>query len=123
MSELSEAMLKHAMNWEDISVRRRKNYLHLQEKIGEFALIPLLDDATVPLGFPVRVANRNSIREALFRAEIYPPVHWPINECVPDEFTESHTLSREIMTLPCDQRYNEEDLDRMIEVFKRATVR
>jgi len=52
----------------------------------------------------------------LFDDNIYPPIHWNIDNIVPDEFEESHVLSHHIMTLPCDQRYGKNDMKRMAEI-------
>jgi len=38
---------------------------------------------------------------------VSPPVHWPIDESTFKEFPESIWLSRHILTLPCDHRYDE----------------
>ena len=52
---------------------------------------------------------------------IYPPIHWSLSGLVPDTFVESHRLSLETMSLPCDPRYDERDMDRMIEAIRAAT--
>jgi hypothetical protein len=78
-----------------------------------------LPDGVVPLGFPVRLKERDRVRQALFDARIYPPVHWPIAEVVPNEFGASHQLATEIMTLPCDQRYGAPDVERMVLEVRR----
>ncbi len=57
--------------------------------------------------------------------EIYPAVHWPIADVVPPEFETSHRLAGEIMTLPCDQRYDRSDMERILarmRALKPATV-
>jgi hypothetical protein len=52
---------------------------------------------------------------------IYPPLRGSLSGLVPDTFVESHWLSLETMSLPCDQRYDERDIDRMIEAVRTAT--
>ena len=74
----------------------------------------------VPLGFPLRVLERDRVRDALFDQEIYPPVHWPLKGVVPRRFVESHRLSAEILTLPCDQRYCPDDMERMASIVTKA---
>jgi dTDP-4-amino-4,6-dideoxygalactose transaminase len=83
-------------------------------------MFPELPEGVVPLGFPIRVRPRDSIRTALFQQEIYPPVHWPLEACVPASFEASHHLADEIMTLPCDQRYDADDMRRIAAALREA---
>lgn len=116
MSELSTTLLDR-LPFDLVAKRRRKNYAHLQSALAAYSLLGPLPPSVVPIGFPIRVQNRDRVRDALFRKEIFPPVHWPIGSHVPAEFTASHTLAAEIMTLPCDQRLSESDIERMIDAF------
>ncbi|HZS70356.1 MAG TPA: DegT/DnrJ/EryC1/StrS family aminotransferase [Candidatus Acidoferrum sp.] len=113
MSDVSQMLLLHTFDYAAIAQARRENYARLAGRLGGIALFPSVPPHVAPLGFPVRVEARDRVREALFAACIYPPVHWPISDIVPDRFTDSRRLSREILTLPCDQRYTPEDMDRM----------
>lgn len=116
MSSLSQALLLHRFNYEGIARQRIENYRVLAERLGRFAVFPHLSDGVVPLGFPARFPERDRLREALFKADIYPPVHWKLDGVVPRQFEQSHRLSAQIMTLPCDQRYNFNDMERMAEI-------
>jgi hypothetical protein len=118
MSELSSLLLDHANDYESIAASRRRNFSQLAAALPEFAMFRELPNEVVPLGFPVRVRERDSIAQGLHGHEIYPPVHWPIQDIVPKEFQASHRLAQEIMTLPCDQRYSSEDLNRLVQTFK-----
>jgi len=114
MSDLSLMILKNAVNWQRVSKQRRDNYKFLASGLGEIALFPELPSGIVPLGFPIRLKERDRIRETLFTKKIYPQVHWSIAGFVPDAFVASHRLANEIMTLPCDQRYDESDMERIV---------
>ncbi|MDI6828589.1 MAG: DegT/DnrJ/EryC1/StrS family aminotransferase [Armatimonadota bacterium] len=103
MSELSRVLLMYAFDYNEIVKRRIENYLVLAEGLTEVALFPHLPEGVVPLGFPIRVHERDRIRETLFAQNIYPPVHWQISGVVPSEFNDSHRLAKDIMTIPCDQ--------------------
>jgi hypothetical protein len=72
------------------------------------------------MGCPIRTKNRDEIRQALFKEHIYPPIHWSIRGVVPEFFEDSHRLSNEIMTLPCDQRYGREDMEKISELILRT---
>lgn len=116
MSELSMILLMHGFDYSTITKRRVDNYRTLSDKLSNLALFPKLSSGVVPLGFPIRVKNRDQVRQMLFNHEMYPPLHWPIQDVVPEEFKESHRLAAEIMTLPCDQRYDSSDMNRMAQL-------
>ena len=120
ISELSKMMLMHSFDYSKIAQKRIDNYQVLSEKLNGLALFPNLPLGVVPLGFPVRMKNRDRLRRALFNHQIYPPVHWPLQGVVPEEFRDSHKLVNEIMTLPCDQRYGNKDMEWMAEVIRGA---
>ena len=113
MSQLTQMMLRHSFDYPVIAQKRIENYQHLNSVMGSVALFPKLPDQVVPLGFPIRVKDRDRVRQALFDHEIYPPLHWPIHDIVPEKFSDSHRLAAEIMTLPCDQRYDLEDMEQI----------
>ncbi len=111
------------MRWFDYSAiaeRRRRNYAILGEALGRFAIFPDLPDQVVPLGFPMRAKDRDQLQQVLFHREIFPPIHWPIEGVVPAEFGASHRLAAEILTLPCDQRYGNADMERMARLVLEA---
>jgi dTDP-4-amino-4,6-dideoxygalactose transaminase len=119
MSPLAKTLLLHGFSYPAIAQRRIDNYGLLADRLGGIALSPTLPPGAVPLGFPIRVADRDRIRHKLFEREIYPPVHWPVPDLVPQEFEDSHRLSTQIMTLPCDQRYASSEMNEMAEIVLR----
>jgi hypothetical protein len=120
MSEFSGHLLDHAFNYSAITQNRRANYLQLLKHLHEFALFQELPAGIVPLGFPVRLHSRDAVLRGLMREQVFPPIHWALNGLVPDAFVASHNLARETMTLPCDQRYDGDDMRRISEVFLRS---
>lgn len=119
MSKLAHRLLQYAFNYSEIAQTRRENYQALLELIPEFAIFPQLTEGVVPIGFPVRMENRDGVRERLFALDIYPPIHWGVHDLVPGKFLDSCRLAREIMTLPCDQRYNVRTMQKMAELVKQ----
>jgi dTDP-4-amino-4,6-dideoxygalactose transaminase len=119
MSEISKTILTSGFDWSAMVQQRVRNYEVLAAKLSRVAVFPNLFSNVVPLGFPIRVKNRTQVRQTLFDHEIYPPIHWPIEGLVPEKFRHSHHLASEIITLPCDQRYNSEDMERMAQLVLR----
>jgi dTDP-4-amino-4,6-dideoxygalactose transaminase len=120
MSDLSRGLLGTCFDFDAIARRRCANYDRLAARLGDIALFAERPSGAVPLAFPIRVKARDRIRQGLFDQHIYPPVHWSLRGLVPDSFAESHCLSLEVMSLPCDQRYGERDMDRTSAAVRAA---
>lgn len=70
------------------------------------------EDMDCPLFVPILVANRNKVRSSLIENQIYCPIHWPkVEGCI------SNIYDGEL-SLICDQRYNEADMERIIYVLR-----
>jgi hypothetical protein len=122
MSEFSGHLLDQCFDFSVIARIRRVNYLQLLKLLGDFALFRELPAGVVPIGFPVRLHHRDAVRQELFREQVFPPVHWALSGWMPDSFAASHNLAKEMMTLPCDQRYDGDDMQHVSEAFLRALV-
>jgi dTDP-4-amino-4,6-dideoxygalactose transaminase len=120
MSDLSRAILLGGTDFRAVAERRRANYARLAAALWDIAIFPELPDDVVPLGFPVRVLDRDAVRARLYADDVYPAVHWPLTGAVPAGFTDSHALERAIMTIPCDQRYDEADMRRIGSLVRAA---
>ena len=123
MSQLSRVLLSKCFDYYDIIRRRVNNYRTLASRLAEIAIFAEISPGIVPLGFPVRLKNRDEVRQVLIEEHVYPPIHWSIRDIVPDVFTDSHRLSKEIMTLPCDQRYDVEDMERVAQLIRKEMAR
>ena len=99
--------------------RRRANFARLHERLSNYSPYSTLPPEVVPLGYPIVLANRESVQRALFAANMFPPVHWPLAGHVPAEFVEAHRLSERLLTLPLDQRCSFDRLDAMAEIVRR----
>ena len=120
MSDFSRRLLKQGFDYRQIAEVRRSNFNCLLERLDDYAIYHELPAGVVPLGYPCICRNRDQVIDSLYGQLIFPPVHWAINGFVPDEFLQSHTLSNQIMTLPCDQRYDSEDMNRIADAFLKV---
>jgi hypothetical protein len=120
MSGTTEAILRESFDYAAIARQRRENYQALATRLGHLAIFPVLPEGVVPLGFPIRLRDRERVRQEFFREDIFPPMHWPVPPSVPREFSDSYQLSGESLTLVCDQRYDLEDMERTCDVLLRS---
>lgn len=123
MNLLSKILLEHSFDYSCIIEKRIENYKVLNNYLSQFALFPDLPADVVPLGYPIHLENREYVRKMLFDNNIYPPVHWPIRDIVPQKFVESHHLADTILTLICDQRYTPIDMQRIAEIVLQYAKR
>ena len=68
-----------------------------------------------PIFVPILTTNREAIRKKLIENEIYCPIHWP----KPNDKCESNLYELEL-SLICDQRYNEADMQRIVDVINNC---
>ncbi len=122
MSEMSKMLMTSAFDYASIAQRRVENYQVLAYELSHLALYPSLEPGVVPLGFPVRLANRDEVIKMLYTQDIYPPVHWPFRGILPKKFSESYRLLGDIMMLPCDQRCDKEDMLRLARLVGQSAV-
>lgn len=109
---------------DDIKGIRRKNHTILTEGLEGIENIepvfPELPDGVVPLFYPVYIMNkRDEIRQRLVDNDIYCPVHWPTPPQVKlERLTGAAKVYSAIMSIPCDQRYSEDDMERVLTVLR-----
>ena len=122
MSNLSKAIL-NTVDFNTLIYKRRENYNYLLSCIHNLdkikILYPILSDDVCPLGFPVILKKRDSLRKYLINNNIYCPVHWHLTEDIPKKFSYSYSLSKKILTIPCDQRYSIKDMKMIVEKVKK----
>ena len=100
-----------------IAQRRMRNAHVLREGLKRLPhvkeLMEQIEDV-VPLFIPIYVNNRDEVRRAMFDAGIFCPVHWPNQQTAHAQALAKHELS-----LIIDQRYNEADMNRIVEIVEK----
>lgn len=114
MDDFSFEILK-TLDIKLIKRKRRNNARILLNGIRDISSIeplilnPLLESAT-PLFIPIMLEKdkRNSLRSYLIQHNVYCPVHWPNSKQTLSE------ISQYELSLICDQRYTQKDMDYII---------
>lgn len=99
--------------------KRRKNAQYLHDHLKGVRFVGDLTDNAVPLFVPAlfdTIEQRNAIRKKLIEAQIYCPIHWPKPTQIPSNFEANKIYDTEL-SLICDQRYNVDDMRRVVEVI------
>lgn len=119
MSKLTQRMML-GIDFNAVAQRRRENYLMLQNSLGKENNLQLhLEDDAVPMVYPYLVSVEG-LREKLIENKIFVARYWPnvLEWCKEDEF--EYLLARQMQPLPLDQRYGEEEIEKIIKttIFK-----
>lgn len=122
MSRLSRSVLAASDAHAD-GRSRRDNYAALHRLLAEWALFAEPDVAYAPLGFPLRAPSAAELVRALAVQRIYAARHWADLPSAADAFPAEHRLAGELVTLPCDYRYSEDDMRRMADAVIGALRR
>ncbi|MED9969845.1 MAG: hypothetical protein UFA98_07550 [Ruminococcus sp.] len=110
MSLLTHNLLG-AIDYENVRKKREQNFNYLHEHLKEYNTLKLI----VPQGaftYPFCANNGMFIRKMLSAKRIYIPTLWPNVLNSDDRIAKEYAT--EILPLPCDQRYNFNELDEII---------
>ncbi|MCM3610430.1 hypothetical protein M4S82_04140 [Planococcus sp. MERTA32b] len=114
-----------ALDAEELKQKRKSNYLALYSGIqniqGVKPLFALSDERVCPLFFPVMIKKeeRGRIRGRLTEEGIYCPIHWPLPpQLETEKLGTTKAVFDEILSIPCDQRYGEDDMKRIVSVLE-----
>lgn len=86
---------------------------------GDCALVcdDLSQITNAPLYFPIYIENRAELQKRLAQHHIYAPVLWPVcNSAIQINETIAYIFNH-LLAIPCDQRYDEDDMNRIIKVI------
>ncbi len=104
--------------------RRARNLAAFRSALGEVRGVRVVEApfaATLLFDSPGR---REQVRAALVAARVYPAVLWPLEERLHPDVPPRHCeLSRRLLSLHCDFRYGERDMERVAEAVRRALSR
>ncbi len=115
-SRMIEALAGTALT--PLSQARGTNWRTLARGLGDYALWPEID-VPAPLAFPILTEDAAAAQRAMAEERIWAPRHWADLPSPPDEFPEEADLSRRLLSLPCDHRYTEADMMRIVEAVRR----
>lgn len=108
MSKLTENLLR-GIDYESVERRRFENFLFLHETLGPNNKL----DIRVPNGpfmYPFYAENGDEIKKELQKRKVYIPTLWPNVLEMCDTSDLEYRLAKNIVPLPCDQRYSIEDM-------------
>lgn len=119
MSRLTRHILQTTdAGW--VAERRRANHQYLLERLAELAVLPQEELGFVPFGFPIWTKDRQGLSAQLAAQGIFAAHHWPSLPSPARDFPEAHQWAECILTLPCDQRYDQDDMAQIVAAVRGA---
>jgi len=117
MSKLTQRIMQ-SIDYETAAKSRRENYLMLDDALGGENLIELpFEDDVVPMVYPYLVPVKG-LRERLIENKVFVARYWPnVLEWTTKDDIE-YLLAFQMQPLPVDQRYREEEMEKIITVIQ-----
>lgn len=121
MSALTHNILR-SIDYERVEQTRTSNAKRLDAWLGENNLLTVKNMTGAYL-YPYFCADGEKLRKKLIERKIFVPVLWQnvLEDC--DIDTAEYNFSKNMVPLPCDQRYTENDMDEVIAAVKELEER
>lgn len=120
MSRLTDNLLR-GIDYDTVKKVRRENFALLHERLAPINGLEL----NIPDGafmYPLYVKDGARARAELQKIKIYIPTLWPdvYDICGEDEL--EYDMAKNILSLPCDQRYGKEDMEYIVQKIKECVL-
>lgn len=114
MSNLTKALTK-GIDTENSKIKRLENFNFLHENLKMLNSLTIeLDCDDVPMVYPLYIETEG-LREKLIKNKIYIAKYWEgINKNIPE-----FDLLKFLISLPIDQRYNTNDMQKIINIIRK----
>lgn len=116
MSNFTQRVMQ-SIDYENVTVARRVNFLQLHDHLVSTNILSVQMDAdAIPMVYPYMTESKG-LRNHLIKNKVYPAKYWPnVDEWVIGDSIESK-LANYMVPLPIDQRYGNEEMNRIIKLI------
>ncbi len=108
---------------ENLKQIRRNNYQIILEGLRNSDSIRVLfnnlNEGEIPLYCPILCSRRSEFQELLQNNVVYAPIVWPKAGICPKVDSDADYIYNQILCVPIDQRYDTDDMHRVISVVDR----
>lgn len=119
MSKLTDNMMR-VIDYGRSMAQRSSNYSLLFKKLSGWNQLTLPEHVKGAFSYPLLIHDAGKIRSRLIEEKIYIPQYWRevLNRGLPEDSVERQ-YAKNIIWLPCDQRYGETEMDYVVEKIGR----
>lgn len=118
MSKLTHTILE-SIDYDDYKEIRNRNFKILHDELSSINKLSIdLNAIDGPICYPLLV-DKDNVRVKLINKRIFVPIYWPnVLKWTTEKMFENH-LAKNLLALPLDQRYNEDDMLHIINYLKQ----
>jgi phage pi2 protein 07 len=113
------------ISFSNLTNKRFKNLKFIYENLNKDLFLFNYEDIKSPFLLPLKFeseSEREYIKNILIKNYIYPPIRWDIEKYIPSKYSYEHELSKIMLTLPIDQRYEPDDLSKAVDILNQAKL-
>ena len=120
--EMSDYSKNYIENY-NISVlsQRARNYNTLSSKLNnkniKLCFDNYLREVDIPFSMPILCKKRDELRKYLMENQVYCAIHW--NQDFMSDDVRNEQLSHQILSIPIDERYSENDMNDLAEILNK----
>lgn len=118
MSDTTKQILYH-INYDKVITRRRENfkYLHAALIAKNQLQLPTLDSFVCPMVYSYKAKTNRNLRKELIENKVFVARYWPNVEEI-EGFETEYAFAMNVIPIPCDQRYSDEEMNRIINIIQ-----
>ena len=117
MSRLTEGIMR-SIDYTAKANKRIRNFHTLDKALRDTNRFKwAMDYGTIPLVYPYYLENGEQLRQHLIDHQVFCARYWPnvLEWCKPMDW--EYQLAENLVCIPIDQRYNEEDMEKILEIL------
>lgn len=116
MSFQTKWILDH-INYKNVVDCRRENFRYLHETLGgqNSLFLPDIDSFVCPMVYPFKTETSSNLRKELIYNKVFVAKYWP-NVEEQKGFETEYNMAVNVIPIPCDQRYCQEEMNRIIKI-------
>ncbi len=118
MSNLTHRLLS-GIDYEEVKRKRIENFHYLHRKLKDSNQLNIdLNKDSVPMVYPYLIDNGRELKKKLIQNRIFVATYWPNVKDWAIEKSVELNLYNNLISLPIDQRYGEEEMNQIISLIK-----
>jgi len=123
MSLLTERLLS-SIDYKKIKARRESNFQYLHSQLDTINLIKMPSELIIgPMLYPFLYSrNTNKLKNELLKERFFSATYWPECERRVHKNSTEYKMIKNMLPLPCDQRYNQGDMKRINAVLHNHLI-
>ena len=117
MSDTTRRILDH-IDFDKLISCRRRNFSLLHNALNDknFLVLPAIETFVCPMVYPFVTRIDRDLRNELIYNKVFVARYWP-NVLQLGNFDTEYQMATRVIPIPCDQRYGEDEMNRIIEII------